>query len=113
MCGIVGIVGTSAVNQRIYDALTVLQHRGQDAAGIMTMDENALFVRKDTGLVRDVFGDVRRVVDCEAIGQLRPVDYQFWSCAEMHRLRTFRTKARAATARMFADLAVAVRAFSR
>ncbi len=36
MCGIVGMVGTSAVNQRIYDALTVLQHRGQDAAGIMT-----------------------------------------------------------------------------
>ena len=39
MCGLVGIVGTSAVNQRIYDALSVLQHRGQDAAGIMTMDE--------------------------------------------------------------------------
>ena len=38
MCGIVGIVGTSAVNQRIYDALTVLQHRGQDAAGIATSD---------------------------------------------------------------------------
>ena len=36
MCGIVGIVGTSAVNNRIYDALTVLQHRGQDAAGIAT-----------------------------------------------------------------------------
>ena len=36
MCGIVGIVGTSAVNQRLYDALTVLQHRGQDAAGIVT-----------------------------------------------------------------------------
>ena len=35
MCGLVGIVGTSAVNQRIYDALSVLQHRGQDAAGIM------------------------------------------------------------------------------
>ena len=36
MCGIVGIVGVSAVNQRLYDALTVLQHRGQDAAGIAT-----------------------------------------------------------------------------
>ena len=55
MCGIVGIVGTSPVNQRIYDALTVLQHRGQDAAGIMTMRDDELFVRKDTGLVRDVF----------------------------------------------------------
>ena len=56
MCGIVGIVGTSPVNQRIYDALTVLQHRGQDAAGIMTLREGELSVRKDTGLVRDVFG---------------------------------------------------------
>ena len=55
MCGIVGIVGTSAVNQRIYDALTVLQHRGQDAAGIMTSDNGALCVRKGAGLVRDVF----------------------------------------------------------
>jgi amidophosphoribosyltransferase len=55
MCGIVGIVGTSAVNQRIYDALTVLQHRGQDAAGIATASEGELFVRKGSGLVRDVF----------------------------------------------------------
>ncbi|MEZ5473793.1 MAG: amidophosphoribosyltransferase [Steroidobacteraceae bacterium] len=55
MCGIVGIVGTSAVNQRIYDALTVLQHRGQDAAGIATSTEGELFVRKSAGLVRDVF----------------------------------------------------------
>src|SRR5580693_7537461 len=55
MCGIVGVVGTSAVNQRIYDGLTVLQHRGQDAAGIMTSEEGELFVRKGPGLVRDVF----------------------------------------------------------
>src|SRR6202042_780527 len=55
MCGIVGMVGTSAVNQRIYDALTVLQHRGQDAAGIMTAQDGELFMRKDAGLVRDVF----------------------------------------------------------
>jgi len=55
MCGIVGIVGQSPVNQRLYDALTVLQHRGQDAAGIMTLREEELFVRKDAGLVRDVF----------------------------------------------------------
>ena len=41
MCGIVGIVGTSPVNQQLYDALTVLQHRGQDAAGIATVDEHA------------------------------------------------------------------------
>ncbi len=55
MCGIVGIVGTSSVNQRIYDALTVLQHRGQDAAGIATAVNGELFVRKGSGLVRDVF----------------------------------------------------------
>src|ERR1043165_7661272 len=56
MCGIVGIVGTSAVNQRLYDALTVLQHRGQDAAGITTSSgEGELCVRKGSGLVRDVF----------------------------------------------------------
>ena len=55
MCGIVGIVGHSPVNQRIYDALTVLQHRGQDAAGIMTVRGSELFARKDVGLVRDVF----------------------------------------------------------
>jgi len=55
MCGIVGIVGQSPVNQRIYDALTVLQHRGQDAAGIMTERDGELCVRKDVGLVRDVF----------------------------------------------------------
>src|SRR5512147_3074982 len=55
MCGIAGIVGTSGVNQRIYDALTVLQHRGQDAAGIATVLDGELFTRKGRGLVRDVF----------------------------------------------------------
>ena len=55
MCGIVGIVASSAVNQRLYDALTVLQHRGQDAAGIATSGEGELYVRKGSGLVRDVF----------------------------------------------------------
>jgi len=55
MCGIVGIVGHTPVNQQIYDALTVLQHRGQDAAGIMTYHEGELFLRKQNGLVRDVF----------------------------------------------------------
>jgi amidophosphoribosyltransferase len=55
MCGIVGIVGTSPVNQRLYDALTMLQHRGQDAAGIATSNEGELCARKGSGLVRDVF----------------------------------------------------------
>ena len=55
MCGVVGIVAKEKVNQSIYDALTVLQHRGQDAAGIMTSDGNHLFLHKRNGLVRDVF----------------------------------------------------------
>jgi amidophosphoribosyltransferase len=56
MCGIIGIVGHSEVNQALYDGLTVLQHRGQDAAGIMTCDqEGKFFLRKDNGLVKDVF----------------------------------------------------------
>ena len=55
MCGIVGIVGKSAVGQLLYDALSVMQHRGQDAAGIMTWGEDGLHHRKNNGLVRDVF----------------------------------------------------------
>jgi amidophosphoribosyltransferase len=55
MCGIIGIVGRSNVGAALYDALTVLQHRGQDAAGIATVDGNALRLHKATGLVRDVF----------------------------------------------------------
>ncbi|MFU8822277.1 MAG: amidophosphoribosyltransferase [Gammaproteobacteria bacterium] len=54
MCGIVGIVGAGAVNQALYDALTVLQHRGQDAAGMVTADDR-IHIRKNNGLVRDVF----------------------------------------------------------
>ena len=55
MCGIVGIVGKGLVNQALYDALLVLQHRGQDAAGIVTCEGERLHLRKDKGLVRDVF----------------------------------------------------------
>ncbi len=55
MCGIVGIVAKSNINQDLYDALTVLQHRGQDAAGIVTCDEGKLNQRKGNGLVKDVF----------------------------------------------------------
>jgi len=55
MCGIVGIVAHQPVNQAIYDALTVLQHRGQDAAGIVTWGEDGLRQRKGNGLVRDTF----------------------------------------------------------
>jgi len=62
MCGIVGIVGKSPVNQWLYDALLVLQHRGQDAAGIVTCEGKKLHLRKDNGLVRDVFR-TRHMID--------------------------------------------------
>jgi len=55
MCGVVGIVSHGPVNQAIYDALTVLQHRGQDAAGIVTWGKDGLRQRKSNGLVREVF----------------------------------------------------------
>lgn len=55
MCGVVGIFGHSAVNQDLYDALSVLQHRGQDAAGIATEEDGKFYLRKSNGLVRDVF----------------------------------------------------------
>jgi amidophosphoribosyltransferase len=55
MCGIAAIVSHQAVNQDLFDALTVLQHRGQDAAGIVTCEGSRLHLRKDNGLARDVF----------------------------------------------------------
>lgn len=55
MCGILGIVATSPVNQVLYDGLQVLQHRGQDAAGIATVEGKRFHVHKGAGLVRDVF----------------------------------------------------------
>ena len=55
MCGIAGIAGKGPVNQLLYDALQVLQHRGQDAAGIVTSESNRLHLRKANGLASDVF----------------------------------------------------------
>ncbi len=57
MCGIAAIVSHQAVNQELYDALTVLQHRGQDAAGIVTCEKGRLHLRKENGLARDVFNN--------------------------------------------------------
>nr|NKQ94585.1 amidophosphoribosyltransferase [Escherichia coli] len=73
MCGIVGIVGTTPVNQSIYDALTVLQHRGQDAAGICTIESNRCRLRKANGLVRDVFESkhMQRLQGNVGIGHVR------------------------------------------
>jgi amidophosphoribosyltransferase len=55
MCGIVGIFAHSPVNQDLYDALTILQHRGQDAAGIVTKENGKFYLRKNNGMVRDIF----------------------------------------------------------
>ena len=55
MCGIVGVVSAAPVNQLIYDALLLLQHRGQDAAGIVTQQGRKFFMHKAKGMVRDVF----------------------------------------------------------
>lgn len=73
MCGIVGIVGKSDVNTQLYDALTILQHRGQDAAGIMTCQGDKLVQQKANGLVRDVFRTrhMQRLVGNVGIGHVR------------------------------------------
>ncbi len=55
MCGVIGLLGKAPINQAIYDGLTVVQHRGQDAAGIITSDGDKVYMRRDNGLVREVF----------------------------------------------------------
>ncbi|MEW5837353.1 MAG: amidophosphoribosyltransferase [Pseudomonadota bacterium] len=73
MCGIIGVVGCSPVNQLIYDGLTILQHRGQDAAGMMTCEQGRLYQRKDKGLVKDVFHTrhMRQLHGSVGIGHVR------------------------------------------
>ncbi len=73
MCGIVGIVGKTNVNLALYDALTMLQHRGQDAAGIMTCDNGRMAQQKAVGLVKDVFRTrhMQRLVGNMGIGHVR------------------------------------------
>lgn len=73
MCGVVGIHSESNVNQKLYDALTVLQHRGQDAAGIVTCSEGRFHQKKGNGLVKDVFTqeDMTDLVGSTGIGHCR------------------------------------------
>ena len=73
MCAIVGLVGVEPVNLRIYDALTVLQHRGQDAAGIATTGGERIYLHKNNGLVRDVFDSrhMQELVGNLGIGHVR------------------------------------------
>ncbi|NCV78451.1 MAG: amidophosphoribosyltransferase, partial [Burkholderiaceae bacterium] len=73
MCGVVGTISHRPVNQLLYDALLLLQHRGQDAAGIATMNGNSFAMHKANGLVRDVFRtrNMRSLVGNAGIGQVR------------------------------------------
>lgn len=73
MCGIVGVISKTPVNQLIYDALLLLQHRGQDAAGIVTMDGTKCFMHKSRGMVRDVFRtrNMRGLPGTVGLGQVR------------------------------------------
>src|SRR6195952_2021033 len=73
MCGIVGVISKSPVNQMIYDALLLLQHRGQDAAGIVTMQGTKCFMHKARGMVKDVFRtrNMRALPGTVGLGQVR------------------------------------------
>ena len=73
MCGIVGVASNAPVNQLIYDALLLLQHRGQDAAGIVTQLERKFFMHKAKGMVRDVFRtrNMRALPGPIGLGQVR------------------------------------------
>jgi amidophosphoribosyltransferase len=73
MCGVVGIVAAHPVNQSLYDALLLMQHRGQDAAGIATAQGKRIHLSRGTGLVRDVFRtrDMRNLYGNMGIGHVR------------------------------------------
>ena len=75
MCGIIGIVGAigTHINQHLYDGLTVLQHRGQDAAGIVTEYEGKFHLRKSNGLVSDIFREshMKRLLGHIGVGHVR------------------------------------------
>jgi amidophosphoribosyltransferase len=82
MCGIVGAISASPVNQLLYDALLLLQHRGQDAAGIVTMQGTKCFMHKARGMVRDVFRtrNMRALPGNIGLGQVRyPTAGNAWS----------------------------------
>lgn len=73
MCGIAGIMAHESVNQLLFDSLTVLQHRGQDAAGIMTCDKGRFYLRKSNGLAKDVFRTrhMKNLIGNMGIGHVR------------------------------------------
>ncbi len=73
MCGVIGVVSNSAANQLLYDGLMVLQHRGQDAAGIVTAEESRFHMHKGQGLARDVFRtrDMRSLLGDMGVAHVR------------------------------------------
>ena len=85
MCGIIGVMANTPVNQLLYDGLMVLQHRGQDAAGIATAEGNTFHLHKGPGLVRDVFRtrNMRALPGNWGIGHVRyPTAGSAWNFAE-------------------------------
>lgn len=88
MCGIIGIVGKHYVNQAIYDGLTVLQHRGQDAAGMVTYHDGRLFLRKNNGMVRDVF-HTRHMVNLRGNMGIGHVRYPTAGCSSSAEAQPF------------------------
>jgi len=85
MCGILGVVSTSPVNQLLYDGLLVLQHRGQDAAGIVTAEGSTFHMHKGGGMVRDVFRtrNMRALSGDAGVAHTRyPTAGSAWSAAE-------------------------------
>ena len=80
MCGVVGIVSKDNVNQRVYDALLLLQHRGQDAAGIGTLEGRTFHSYKAMGLVKDIF-HTRHMRDLPGAAGIGHVRYPTQGCA--------------------------------
>ena len=74
MCGILGVVATTPVNQLLYDGLQLLQHRGQDAAGIVTSEGRTFHMHKGSGMVRDVFR-TRNMRELEGVMGIAHVRY--------------------------------------
>jgi len=91
MCGIAGLVSKSPVNQELFDALTMLQHRGQDAAGIITADGDRLHLRKENGLVRDVFHADEHMNKLRGLMGIGHVRYPTAGCATSAEAQPFYT----------------------
>ncbi|HWU69386.1 MAG TPA: amidophosphoribosyltransferase [Stenotrophobium sp.] len=92
MCGIAGIVSQGVpVNQELFDALTMLQHRGQDAAGIITNDDSRFYLRKENGLVRDVFNKDEHMLQLRGRMGIGHVRYPTAGCTTSAEAQPFYT----------------------